>query len=413
LEDLRERVAESHNSLILNLKPYLYGLTACLTLLLFAITGVEALFNKSIRQPLATIEGLQNEILETYLEDSEYLESSQLASSVPPTDSKARSEADALTESAKLTDAGPTLNRLVYWYPPANIGPKAPLVDPKSREFLMRYQDDWIKGRTFLERGNIKADIRFFKELSRFQIWDVEKNSPIANVVSRGEFLLPSKLPTPETLDLLTAVKVRLMQGSIDSNAVEALKDVRKFAMLLLTTENFQLVMTGLTVLDLERRAYREYVDRDWLDPDMWQPIDRNTSMRAARAYTATAGYLRALTREAVFDKIFSTGKIPPGFCAAINEQLPMEYAYRSQLTGLWPFERSFRPGFKRLDRTFEFAKKHCRLALLSKLAEEDAFGGIEPQGPWPLTHVPYFRGLFALRDWVAWPTHLEGYQRH
>ncbi len=395
-------MAESHSSLILTLKPYIYGFGACLTLLGFAIVGTEALFNKNLRHPLSKIENLQSSFLETYLEDAEYLEKSQLGDNVPANG----------PEGAAASDAGPTLNKLVYWYPPSDIGPKSPLVEPKSREFLMRYQDDWIKGRSFLERGTIKADIRFFKELSRFQTWDVEKNSPIAHIVSRGEFVLPSKLPTPETLDLLTAVKVRLMQGSIDGDAVSALKEVRKFAMLLLTTENFQLVMTGLTVLDLERRAYREYIDRDWLDPAVWQPIDRNTSMRAARAYTATAGYLRAMTRDDIFDKIFATGKIPPGFCAAMNEQLPMEYAYRFQLTGWWPLERGFRSGFNQLDRTFDIAKKHCRLALLTKFEEENSFGDIAPQGPWPLTHVPYFRGLFAIRDWVSWPTHLEGYQR-
>lgn len=395
-------MAESHSSLILKLRPFIYGLGACLTLLGFTIVGTEALFNKNLRLPLSKIERLQSDFLETYLDDVEYLEKSQLGETVPATG----------PEGAAESDAGPTLNKLVYWNPPSDIGPKSPLVEPKSREFLMRYQDEWIKGRTFLERGTIKADIRFFKELGRFQIWDVEKNSPISHIVSRGDFVLPSKLPTPETLDLLTAVKVRLMRGSIDNDAVGALREVRKFAMLLLTTENFQLVMTGLTVLDLERRAYREYVDRDWLDPAAWQPIDRNTSMRAARAYTATAGYLRAMTRDDIFDKVFATGKIPPGFCAAMNEQLPMEYAYRFQLTGWWPLERGFRSGFKQLDRTFNIAKKHCRLALLTKLEEEDSFGDIEPQGPWPLIHLPYFRGLFAIRDWASWPTHLEGYQR-
>jgi hypothetical protein len=95
-----------------------------------------------------------------------------------------------------------------------------------------------------------------------------------------------------------------------------------------------------------------------------------------------------------------------------MNEQLPMEYAYRSQLTGWWPLEKSYRTGFNQLDQTFEIAKKHCRLALLTKFQSEDAFGGIDPQGPWPLTNVPYFRGLFALRDWAAWPTHLDAYQR-
>lgn len=404
-------MAASHNSLILRFKPFLYALSACLSLVGFTIVGVEALYNKNLRAPVERVEALQADFLETYLDDVDFLERTPLGGTAGPA-SEGPEPAARAPESTLFKDAGPTLNKMVYWNPPSDIGAKAPLVEPKSREFLMRNQDDWIKSRSFLERGSIKADISFFKEVSRFEYWDIEKNSPIEHLISRGEFVLPSKIPLPEALDLLTAVKVRLMRGSIDGNPVAALKDVRKFAMLLLTTENYQLVMVGLATIDLERRAYRDYVDRDWLDADTWQPIDRNTSTRAARAYAATAGYLRALTRESVFQKIFASGRTPPGFCAAINEQLPLEFVYRNQLTGWWPFERGYRAGFNRLDEALELAKKHCRLAFLTCLQKNGSIGGVEPSGPWPLTHFPYFRGLFALREWATMPTRLDGYQR-
>ena len=398
-------MAASHNSLIRHLRPYLYALIACLTLLAINIIGVETLFNKNIKVPLENLEHVQNDFLDTYLEDAEFLEKSELARLVP-------GAAFDVPESAVGSDAGPTLNKLLFWSPQSSMGRQTPLVEPKSREFVMRYNDDWIKGRTFLERGSIKADLSFFKELARFQYWDIEKNSPLEHMISRGEFVRPADLPLPETLDLVTAVKVRLIKGSIDGDAIGALKDVRQFAMLLLTTENFQLVLTGLTCLDLERRAYREYVDREWLDADAWHPIDRNTSMRAGRAFLATAGYFRALTSDAVFKKVFLNGHVPPGFCAALNEQLPLEFAYRSELTGLWPFERSYRHGFAQLDRALEYSQKTCRISFIKKLYDEDSFGALRPGGPWPLTRAPYFRGLFALRDWVTWPSHFEGYQR-
>lgn len=405
MEDLRQNVATSHPSLILRFKPYIYALTACLTLLAINIAGVEILYRKNLRVAFENIESVQNELLESYLADAEFLGKSELAQFMPGATSD-------MPERQKGIDAGPTLNRLFFWNPATSTGRQTPLVDSKSREFLMRYQDDWIKGRTFLERGTIKADISFFKELSRFQYWDIEKNSPLEHLVGRGEFVLPSLLPTPETLDLLTAVKVRLMKGSIDGNALGALKETRQFAMLLLTTENFQLVMAGLTAIDLERRAYREYVDREWLDADAWHPIDRNTSTRASRAYTATAGYLRALTSASVFKRIFDSGKIPPGLCSAMNEQLPLEYAYRRQLTGWWPFERGFRQGFDQLDHAFEIGRGVCRVAFLRKLEEESSFAGVAPEGPWILKSFPYFRTLFAMRDWIGWPTHFDGYQR-
>lgn len=417
-------MAASHSSLTDHSKPLGYALAACLTLLGLNILGVEALYRKNIEAPLEHVTGVQNEFLETYLGDVEFLEKSELAAALNAAlDGNARQpqEASQSTIAATgenaptatpLADAGPTLNSLLYWGGTVDFGRKAPLVAAKSREFLMRYEEDWIKGRTFVERGMVKADLSIFNDLGRFQIWDVERNSPLQKIADDGEFVLPSKLPMPDTLDLLTAVKVRLMKGSIDGNPVQALKDVRKLAMLLLTTENFQLVTTGLAALDLERRAYREYTDRDWMDPAVWLPIDHNTSMRAGRAYSGTVGYLRAVTDGETFEKIFMDGRIPPGFCAAANEQLPIEYAYRSKLTGLWPFERQYRAGFIRLDRTLAFASRHCRLRALRKLHAENGFTGVDPEGPWPLTYLPYFRTLFALRDWAAWPLHFDGYQR-
>lgn len=364
------------------------------------IGGVEALYRKNLKPQIESIQQIQDEFLETYLADAEFLADVESLNH------------NLVPNGTEGEDAGPTLNPAVYWNPPSDFGRKTPLVLAKSREFIMRYEDDWIKGRTFLERGSIKADIGLFTGLERFKFWDLERGTPLEHLAGRGEFVMPSQMPVPDTLDLLTAVKVRLIRGSIDSQPMQALKDVRQFAKLLLSTENFQLVMTGLAALELERRAYRDYIDHDWVDNLTWLPIDRNTAMRAARAYTATAGYLRALTRESTFKKVFANGKIPPGLCAAVNEQLPLEYAYRSQLTGWWPLEHEYNDGFKRLDEVFEMAKKHCRLRFLRGLQEKGALPALDPEAPFPLARVPYFRTLFAQRDWAAWPTHFDAYQR-
>jgi hypothetical protein len=404
-------VAESHTSLTERIRPYLYVAVAFLTLLAINIAGVEGLYRKNLRGPIENLGELQNEALETYLADIDFLDRSELAETLKQY--RIEVEKAAAPASEDSLDAGRALNKLLLWTPPSGFGRKASLVPAKSREFLMRYEDDWIKARTFLERGSIQADISIFSGLGAFKTWDLEQSSPIESLVSRGDFVLPSEVPVPETLDILTAVKVRLLRGSIDAKPLEALKEVRQFATLLLTTENSQMVMAGLATLDLERRAYREYVDRDWMDAAAWLPIDRNTSVRASRAFNATAGYLRAITDESTFNKVFASGKLPPGLCAALNEQLPAEYAYRYQLSGWWPFERSYRDGFNRLDRALELGKQHCRIRWLRKLQADGGFENVAPSAPWPLAYMPYFRTLFALRDWAAWPTRLDGYQRH
>lgn len=399
-------MAASHSSLKQHLKPSLFFATALLTLLAVNIIGVEVLFEKNLRAGLDRIHAVQDEHLETYLADAEYLEASDLAKTLE------QNRKVATESSSGNYDAGPVLNKMLYWNPRGSFGRTEPLVTPKAREFIMRYDDEWIKGRTYVERGSVKADVSFFQHLDGFKYWDIEKNSPIEELVSQGSFILPAKLPLPETLDLLTAVKVRLIQGTFDGNPLLALQQVRQFAVLLLSTENAQLVMTGLASLELERRAYREYVDREWLDEAAWLPLDRNATLRANRALNATAGYLRALTHEDTFRRVFDNGKTPLGLCAAANEQLSVEYAYRDQLTGWWPFERGYRAGFRRLDQVLESAKQHCRLKLLRKLHDEDAFAGIRPEAPWPLGYLPYFRTLFALRDWTAWPLHFDTYAR-
>lgn len=407
------------------MRPVLYGFAVALTLLLFTIATVEILYRKNILPTLQKINAAQDEHLETYLADIEFLEKSEIARilselktgthQVPPADPTGPAERGAASSptTAGQSDAGPFLNSRVFWKNAAASGGRSePLVVPASREFIMRYEDAWMKGRNFLERGRIKADLSVFDKLEDFKTWDLEIESPIVAFIREEDFVNPADLPVPDSLDLLTAIKVRLIQGSIDGQPLVALKAIRKFAMLCLTTENYQMVMTGLAALDLERRAYREYVERDLIDRAAWAPIDTNTSARASRAFNATAGYLRALTGDATFNKVFFSDIKAPGLCAAANLQLPAELAYRRQLTGWWPLETSFRSGFSNLDRALESGKMTCRWKLIRALSNGNGFRGPAPNAPYVLRDLPYFRTLFALRDWTAWPLHFDGYER-
>jgi hypothetical protein len=213
-------------------------------------------------------------------------------------------------------------------------------------------------------------------------------------------------------LDLLGATKIRLLQGTLDGKPTAALLEVRQFASLLLTTESLQLLLTGLAALDLERRAYREYVDRGLILETDWRPIDANTIRRASRAFLATSSYLSVMTDEDVLKKIVGLPQIPPGFCAGINQRLPADLSLRDQLTGLWPFERSYRAGFNQLDATVELAKKNCRLKLFRVLYDNSVYESVDPSAPWPLAILPYFRTVFAMRDLSNWPIYFDGYAR-
>jgi hypothetical protein len=397
VEDLRQDVASSPTSLIRRHHSLIIGALSSIALFFLYILSIELLIRGSITDRLAEIKDVQGRHLEQYLADAEFIDNSEIGALL----------------KAKGADAGSRLNDQVMWSPlTSEYGRKEPLVPAASREFLLRYQDDWIKGKSFLERGRLKGDTSIFEKLEVYRVWDIELATPIAQLIKNEEFLSPHRLPSPDTLDLLGATKIRLLQGTLDGNPKTALAEVRQFASLLLTTESLQLLLTGLAALDLERRAYREYVDRGLIAEGDWRPIDANTTRRANRAFLATSSYLSIMTDEDVFDKVLGLPQIPPALCAAINQRLPADLSVRDQLTGLWPFERTYRPGFNRLDAAVELAKKNCRLKLFRVLYDESVYESVDPSAPWPLAIFPYFRTVFAMRDLSNWPIYFDGYVR-
>lgn len=397
MEDLRQDVASSPTSLIRRHHSLIIGALSSIALFLLYILSIELLIRGSITDRLNEIKDIQSRHLEQYLADAEFIDSSEIG---------------VLLKVAG-PDAGPRLNNQVLWSPlTSEYGRKEPLVPAASREFLLRYQDDWIKGKSFFERGRLKGDTSMFEKLEVYRVWDIETAPPITQLIKSEEFLSPHRLPSPDALDLLGAAKIRLLQGTLDGKPKAALAEVRQFASLLLTTESLQLLLTGLAALDLERRAYREYVDRGLIAEADWRPIAANTTRRANRAFLATSSYLSIMTDEDVLKKVLGLPQIPPALCAAINQRLPADLSLRDQLTGFWPFERTYRPGFNRLDAAVELAKKNCRLKLFRVLYDGSIYESVDPSAPWPLAILPYFRTVFAMRDLSNWPIYFDGYVR-
>lgn len=257
----------------------------------------------------------------------------------------------------------------------------------------MRVGTDWV---TFADKKRkITADLSFFSGLSAFDVWDIEKNGPIESLISAARFVPPSKLPIPETSDLIAATKLRLIQGVYFKKPMEALTEVRQLANLLFTTENLELVLTGLALLDHERRGYNYFVQQKILPANAWQPIERNVTRRAQRALLAAPSYLRVWTDAEMMTKSFAQ-TTPPGFCAIVNEAFPLEYSLRPMLEPQLPFERNLSEGYERLDAIYGKAKLTCRLRYLNKLVEADRFA--EVPGLFLLNRLPYSRKVFGMR---------------
>lgn len=374
-----------------------------LTLTAGTIIGSEALIRKDIDRQIDEVLEEQIEYQETYLGDRDFLNTASFFKPTLPE--------HTLSEKS---DVGPKLNPLLYWgaaqEATVDFGRKTPLVSKTTREFLLRYQNEWIKSRSFIKQLN--ADLGFLEVLDDGDRWDIETAPPLQLIAEKKLFTLPLFLPLPETLDLLSAIKVRLIKGSADFNPIDALSKARRLASLLLSTENFQMASTGVTVLDVERRAYREYVDRGWIQSGQWTPVDKNATMRALRAMKATRGYFRLATPPKRLIEIGLADEVPPGFCAAVNEQLPVELALEDELSGTWPMERAFTQSFAVLHKIAERAKKICRVKVFRALYDDDAYQEGGPSAFGPLPYLPYFRTIFALRDWVAMPRNFDGYSK-
>lgn len=359
---------------------YLSVIALCLGVLAFG--GLEILYNWRVRPVLEKDRSQQIRYHSSFLADVELLKKTTLL----PT-----------TTAAEPKDAGAVLNAKLYWSPlpkDRKFGSAKPIVDETTTEWFMRVGTDWV---TFAEKKRkIKADLSFFGGLSAFDTWDIEKNSPIAEITGEARFVPPSKLPLPETSDLIAASKLRLLAGFYAKQPLEALKEVRQLANLLFTTENLELVLAGLAVLDHERRGYNFFVQQKALAPNTWQPVDRNVTRRAQRALLAAPSYLRVWTDPELMTSTFGGDLKPPGFCAIVNEAFPLEFSLRPMLEPQLPFERDLRAGYERLDGIFSKAAASCRLRYLNKLVATNMFA--EVPGLFLLNRLPYSRKVFGMR---------------
>jgi hypothetical protein len=355
-----------------------YLTLVAMTLFALGVGGLNFLYRLRVKPGLDTQIELQNRYKSLYEEDIAFLAKSATELS--------------LAASGGTSDAGPYLNPLVVWIPGAAT---KPIVDSTTRIALMRTGGDWIlqiaKGR------RPRTNLAFFSELSKFDYWDIERGSPIAGLIEKKEFVPPTRLPLPDTSDLVTAAKLRLIVGGLDKDFRPALRDARALGRLMMSTENIQLMLAGLLILDYERRAYRYYTDELKMDVKAWEPIDANVTRRARRAILATRAYLRLWTPLKTMQEFFLEKTIPPGFCAAINEAIPFDYSLRGLLEPHWPFEMDTRKEYERLDQIFGKAQTVCRVRYLTALTRDRRLK-IKVPGPILFNDLPYSRKIFGLR---------------
>lgn len=350
-------------------------------LALIAVVGLEYLGRTRVDPVVTNYRLVQKRHLALFEEDQAFLRKFPIFQ--PVRDGKA--------------DAGAVLNSRLPWSPSNGEATALALSIPMDlTEQVMRYRSDWMRHHKRLFKKH-KVDFSLFKGLDAFDYWDLEQNSPIAELIKNGRLVTPEKLPTPGAIDLLTLTKLRLAWGAYINSPLDALQDVRILARLLMTTENIQLFSSGLAVLDFERLAYRYFVERSMLAEGDWQPVPRNITRRASRAVWATRGYFQIWTDPETFTRVFLSDLTPIGLCEAANEAAPKGLSLRPALGSSLPFERDFSQSYALLDRAIVRALEKCRARYLSKMIELNRF---ETDFPVPgfFTSFPYSRKVFGLR---------------
>ncbi len=297
---------------------------------------------------------------------------------VPPVD-------DSRTEASLVTSTESSV-----------VNPRSFIVPRELAADVLRYRADWMRHYASLLK-NRKLDFSLLKNLSQYDYWDLEKQSPIDVLINDGRLIPPDFLPAPGTLNLLVMVKLRLALGAQKKEPLTALHEVRSLAQLLLTTENLHLMLSGLSLLDTERIALNYYHEHGLVSEDAWQPISRTITRRASRAINATRGYLKVWTDPKILNEFFLNAKEPIGFCAAVNQELPKILALRSRLEPQWPFERRYQAPYVLIDQITERAFATCRLRYVKKMIELKRFASDYPL-PGLLTTFPYLRKVFSAR---------------
>ena len=186
------------------------------------------------------------------------------------------------------------------------------------------------------------------------------------------------------------------MKAVDTKETLQALKDVRQVATLFLSTENLNLEMTGLRLLDFERVAFAYYVKSKLMKETDWSPLSATILSQATRAWPATAGYARILTQDSTFKKVFSEIK-PTGLCAALNSTVPHDWLLKPMLQPrIWP-EPSFAKEYDRHEELVQNAKSQCRLKYVTRLMKADTSYDRLPV-PFPFGLLPFSRRTYGVK---------------
>lgn len=223
---------------------------------------------------------------------------------------QARWATDPLLAPRDGGNAAAVFAQHVGWIP-ASAGlplPVAPLA-PDVVNLLANTPDGgWPSLR---DEAILQADVKWLGELSSAGYWDTDEALRSVPYDALQE-------PVPDTAALLSAAKVRLIQGLADGGVVAAATDVRELARLTFTNESLLSNMVGVGILKIERRAHEAAVQAG-LDVTGWTPVPEADAARLKALLWAAPAMTSVVATDALAQHVPRVGQ-----CAALREGLGM-----------------------------------------------------------------------------------------
>ncbi len=287
-------------------------------------------------------------------------------------DQKIVGENSFFVRSEHARDAGPFLNARIPWVegnsaPDRNKGEFTKGLSDVESSFKS-WKDMWLEHAGELNYS--RFNLAWMGQLESFDYWEIEKNSPAADLFSKNPSI-PGYLyghPLPDFISFERLAKIRLMKGVAEKQVLAALRETRQLAKMLYTTEHLPGLIVAHAILGLERRAYEYALQQHLLKQSEWEVLPESTCKRANRILLASATYFSLFTEPDILRTALTNEHKNLGVCAGLREGMTIAIMARPLLEPHVPLERDFRVQYRSRDEVVTKASTLCRLTNIRAL---------------------------------------------
>jgi hypothetical protein len=236
---------------------------------------------------------------------------------------------DFLPDHRCENDVGPMLNPLIKWDGDvsqtdwakaqdveSNFGP------PINREILQTAKrEGWAAVLTATEEALIlpeggTLDFTWWDETAHnYDCWNIDVNSPRMELIASMD---ATAVPIPMVVDIMDWNILRLASGYKDNDNHTALRSLRGWTQLLMSSENLVNVMVGIALLKHEA-DHLQFLREQGIIIEGWVGVDHKTVKMLRRVGMASSAYTGLYTPE---DYLDVTVSLFP--CVALSEGLTL-----------------------------------------------------------------------------------------